>query len=76
MIKKNSTLQEIINAIETLDLEEQEILMEVFSKRLKEHRRKSLFTAFEEARQVYAKSEVSVVKVADLLAELRNSQAM
>jgi 5'-deoxynucleotidase YfbR-like HD superfamily hydrolase len=74
MIKKTTTVQDIIDAIETLDLTDKEILMEVFSKHLKEHRRKELFKAFEQARQAYDQGEVSVVKVADLLAELLNSK--
>ncbi|TAE58959.1 MAG: hypothetical protein EAZ76_08910 [Nostocales cyanobacterium] len=74
MIKKTLTVQELAEAIDALELEEQEMLMEMFNKRLKEYRRKELLKAFENARQTYAKGEVTVVSVAELLAELRNSK--
>ncbi|NET00327.1 MAG: hypothetical protein F6K61_07035 [Sphaerospermopsis sp. SIO1G1] len=74
MTQKKLTLQELVEAIEELELEEQEILMEIFSKRLKEYRRKELIKAFEAARQNYANAEVEIISVADLLAELRNNK--
>ncbi|WP_353932578.1 hypothetical protein WJM97_08315 [Okeanomitos corallinicola TIOX110] len=76
MIKKTSTLQEIIEAIDALELAEQEMLMEIFSKSLKEYRRKELLKAFETARQTYDQGEVTFVSAAELLAELSNSKTL
>lgn len=76
MTKKTSTLQEIIEAIDTLDLAEQEMLMEIFSKSLKEYRRQELLKAFETARQTYDQDEVTSVSAAELLAELRSSKTL
>lgn len=70
MTEKISTLQQAIDVVETLDLEEQAILVDIISKRLSQQRRNDLLREVTQARDDYQKGNIKRASVADLMAEL------
>ncbi|WP_008319483.1 hypothetical protein [Leptolyngbya sp. PCC 6406] len=70
MTEQSSTFQRAIETIETLSLNDQEALLELFQKRLIEQRRKILMDEIAEVRQEYAQGQVQFGSVADFMAEL------
>jgi hypothetical protein len=70
MIDKTSTFQKAIEAVEALELEEQEMLVDIISKRLKQQRRDELLKEIAQAERDYEQGNVQRGSVADLMAEL------
>lgn len=70
MLEKTSTFQQVIEAVESLEPEDQAILVDIIQKRLKQQRRDELLKVVAEAREAYAKGDVRSGTVADLMAEL------
>ncbi len=70
MLKKISILQQALDIVETLDPEEQAILVNIISKRLNQQRRNDLLKEVAQARQDYQQGNVKRGSVADLMAEL------
>ena len=60
-----SCFQEIIDKIESLSLEDQELLLEIVHKRIIEQKRSNLAERIAEAREAYRKGEVRRGTVAD-----------
>jgi small ligand-binding sensory domain FIST len=63
-------LQQAIDLVETLSLDEQDILVTVIQKRLQEKRRQKLVQTVKEAEAEYAQGTVHRGTIADLMAEL------
>ncbi|MFQ4141207.1 hypothetical protein [Chlorogloeopsis sp. ULAP02] len=70
MTEKISTLQQALDIVEALDPEEQAILVDIISKRLRQQRRNELLKEVTQARQDYQQSNVKRGSVADLMADL------
>lgn len=68
--QKTSKLQQAIEIIETLSSQDQEILINLLQKRLKQQRREELVQAVTEAREELAKGNIRSGTIEDLLAEL------
>ena len=62
-----SKFQEIIDKIESLSLDDQELLLEIIHKRIIKRRRARLKAEIAEAREAYRKGEVQRGTVADLM---------
>ena len=71
MSKSNpgSRLQKVIETVESLDPQDQAVLVEVVSKRLIQARRAELTREVSESRAAYALGDVRRGSVADLMAE-------
>lgn len=69
---KTSIFQQAIDVIEALSLEDQEILIEIIQKRIKEQKRKQLMQDIAEVETEYAEGKVKFGTVDDFLAELDN----
>ncbi len=69
-IAKTSDFQNEIEVVEALPLEDQEILIDILAKRLRQQRRDDLLKSIAEAEQDYADGNVRRGSVADLMAEL------
>lgn len=67
---KTSTFQQAIDVIESLPLEDQEILIALIQKRIKEQKRKQLLQDIAEVETEYAEGQVKFGTVDDFLAEL------
>lgn len=67
---KTSTFQQAIDVIEALSLEDQEILIDIIQKRIKEQKRKQLLQDIAEVEAEYAEGNVKFGIVDDFLAEL------
>jgi len=67
---KTSTFQQAIDVIEALSLEDQEILIDIIQKRIKEQKRKQLLQDIAEVETEYAEGKVKFGTVDDFLAEL------
>ena len=67
---KTSTFQQAIDVIEALSLEDQEILIDLIQKRIKEQKRKQLLQDIAEVETEYAEGKVKFGTVDDFLAEL------
>lgn len=67
---KTSTFQQAIDVIESLSLEDQEILIDIIQKRIKEQKRKQLLQDIAEVETEYAEGKVKFGTVDDFLAEL------
>jgi hypothetical protein len=65
----SSLFQELIETIESLSLDDQELLIEIVRKRLIQQRRAELAADIAEARNAYQKGEVRRGTVADLMKE-------
>lgn len=70
MIEKISTLQQALDIVETLDPEEQAILVNIISKRLSQQRRNDLLKEVAQAKKDYQQGHVKRGSVADLMSEL------
>ena len=70
MTKKISTLQQALNVVESLDLEEQAILVNIISKRLSQQRRNEMLQEVVQARSDYQQGNIKQGTIADLMAEL------
>lgn len=70
MSEKLSTLQQALDLVETLEPEEQAILLNIISKRLAQQRRNELIEDIVQARDDYQKGNVKRGSIADLMAEL------
>ncbi|HEY9808745.1 MAG TPA: hypothetical protein V6D13_05340 [Halomicronema sp.] len=68
--EKNSQFQKAIEILESLTLEEQEVMLNLLQNRIKQQRRAELVNAVNESRQEYAQGKVKTGSIADLLAEL------
>jgi len=62
--------QDLIEAIETLPLEDQALLIEIIRKRLLQQRRAELVTEVAEARNAYRRGDVRRGNVSDLMRDL------
>jgi len=69
-IEQTSTFQKAIEIVETLSIDAQAMLVEIIQKRLKQKRRDELILAVEDARAEYARGEVQIGTIFDLMAEL------
>jgi glycerol kinase len=67
---KTSIFQQAIDVIEALSLEDQEILIDIIQKRIKEQKRKQLLQDIAEVETEYAEGKVKFGTVDDFLAEL------
>ncbi len=68
----SSLFQELIETIESLSLDDQELLIEIVRKRLIQQRRAELAADIAEARNAYHKGEVRRGTVTDLMKDLEN----
>ncbi len=67
---KTSAFQQIIESVESLSLEDQEILLDILQKRLQQLRRTNLFQEIREIRQEFAEGSVQFGSVDQFLAQL------
>ena len=67
---KSSQFQQVIETVESLSIDDQEILLELLEKRLREQKRSQLFQEIVEVRQEYEEGKVKFGSVDDFLAEL------
>jgi TRAP-type C4-dicarboxylate transport system substrate-binding protein len=67
---KTSVFQQVIESVESLPLEDQEILLDILQKRLQERRRTNLHQEVSEIKQEFAKGNVKFSSVDEFLAEL------
>lgn len=70
MTNPTVSFQQAIEIVESLSLEDQEMLLDVLLKRLTQQRRKILIQEIAEVRQEYAQGNVQFGSVTDLMAEL------
>jgi hypothetical protein len=70
MNKEISTLQQALDVVESLDPEEQAILVNIINKRLSQQRRNELLQEVAQARRDYQQGNIKQGTVADLMAEL------
>lgn len=70
MTEKISTFQQALDVIEALKPDEQEILIDIVSKRLSQQRRSALIKEVAQAKSDYEQGHVRRGSVADLLSEL------
>ncbi|MDF5728473.1 MAG: hypothetical protein PUP92_10655 [Rhizonema sp. PD38] len=67
---KISAFQQVIESVESLPLEDQEILLDILQKRLLERRRTNLYQEVSEIKQEFAEGKVKFGSVDEFLAEL------
>ncbi|MBE9001274.1 hypothetical protein IQ274_24405 [Nostoc sp. LEGE 12447] len=67
---KTSALQQAIESVESLPIEDQEILLDILQKRLQERRRTNLYQEVSEIKQEFAEVNVKFGSVDQFLAEL------
>lgn len=67
---KTSRLQEAIDTVESLSIEEQNLIVEILLKRLQRKRRENLLQEIEEVRQEASESKIQFGSVEDFLKEL------
>lgn len=67
---KTSALQQAIESVESLSIEDQEILLNLLQKRLQERRRTNLYQEVREIKQEFAEGNVKFGSVDQFLAEL------
>ncbi|MUG92950.1 hypothetical protein F7734_11090 [Scytonema sp. UIC 10036] len=67
---KTSALQQAIESVESLPIEDQEILLDILQKRLLERRRTNLYQEVREIKQEFAEGNVKFGSVDQFLAEL------
>ena len=67
---KTSDFQNAIEVVEALPLEDQEVLIDILAKRIKQQKRDDLLKAIVEVEKDYADGNVRRGSVADLMAEL------
>ena len=64
------TFQEALDVVESLPEHQQEDLIDIIRRRIIEHRRDQLAANIKKARQEFARGEVKMGSVADLMKEL------
>jgi hypothetical protein len=64
------SLQDLIDAVESLPLDDQSMLVELISKRIMEKRRAELVGEVREAREEFRKGKVKRGTIADLMKDL------
>jgi glycerol kinase len=69
-ISGTSSFQQVIEAVESMPLEEREILLDILQKRLSASRRSQLVQEVAEVRRDYAEGKVKFGSVDDFLAAL------
>ncbi|MBD2449994.1 hypothetical protein H6G76_23090 [Nostoc sp. FACHB-152] len=69
-ISQTSRLQQAIDVAEALSLEEQQLLLEILSKRLHKKQRQQLLEEVQEIRQEVAEGRIKYGSVKDFLAQL------
>ncbi|MEG3437636.1 hypothetical protein V0288_10945 [Pannus brasiliensis CCIBt3594] len=67
---KTSHFQQVIESIESLPLEDQEILLDILQKRLQEQRRANLVKEVQEVRQEFAEGNVQFGSIDEFLTQL------
>lgn len=67
---KTSAFQQAIESVESLSLEEQEILLDIIQKRLHQQRRTNLTQEIKEIRQEFIQGQVKFGSVEQFLKEL------
>jgi hypothetical protein len=67
---KTSALQQAIESVESLPLQDQEILLDILQKRLQERRRNNLYLEVSQIKQEFAEENVKFGSVDQFLAEL------
>lgn len=67
---KTSAFQQAIESVESLPLEDQEILLDILQKRLLERRRTKLYQEVSEIKQEFTEGNVKFGSVDQFLAEL------
>lgn len=67
---KTSAFQQAIESVESLPLEDQEILLDILQKRLQQRRRNNLYQEVSEIKQEFAEGNVKFGSVDQFLAEL------
>lgn len=70
MTNETVSFQQAIEVVESLSLEDQEMLLDILLKRLAQQRRKILVQDIADIRQEYAQGNVQFGSVSDFLAEL------
>jgi len=69
-ISQTSRLQQAIDVAEALSLEEQQLLLEILAKRLRNKQRQQLLEEIQEIRQEVVEGGIKYGSVKDFLAEL------
>jgi homoserine kinase len=67
---KTSAFQQAIETVESLSLEDQEILLDILQKRLHQQKREKLIEEIQEVEQEYAEGKVKFGSADEFLAEL------
>ena len=67
---KTSDFQNAIEVVEALPLEDQEVLIDILAKRIRQQKRDELVASIKEAQEEFAKGNFRSGSVEDLLAEL------
>jgi predicted GIY-YIG superfamily endonuclease len=67
---KTSRLQEAIDTVESLSIEEQNLIVEILLKRLQRKRRENLLQEIEEMRQEASEGKIQFGSVEDFLKDL------
>jgi predicted GIY-YIG superfamily endonuclease len=67
---QTSRLQEAIDTVESLSIEEQNLIVEILLKRLQRKRRENLLQEIEEVRQEASEGQIQFGSVEDFLKEL------
>ncbi|MCY7323571.1 MAG: hypothetical protein LH660_17645 [Phormidesmis sp. CAN_BIN36] len=67
---KTSDFQNAIEVVEALPLEDQEVLIDILAKRIRQQHRDDVLKSIAEAEQDYADGNVRRGSIADLMAEL------
>jgi hypothetical protein len=67
---KTSALQQALESVESLPIEDQEILLDIMQKRLQERRRTDLYQEVRAIKQEFAEGNVKFGSVEQFLAEL------
>ena len=68
--KGTTVFQEVLDAVDTLPVQQQEDILHIMQKRMVERKRGELATAVREARAEYDRGEVQRGTVADLMKDL------
>jgi hypothetical protein len=69
-VAQSMSLQDLIDAVESLPLDDQSMLVELVSKRIMEKRRAELVGEVREAREEFRKGKVKRGTIADLMKDL------
>ena len=67
-----SSFQQVLDTVESLSLEEQTILLDILSNRLKQRQRQQLVQEIKEVKQEYQERKVKFGSVDQFLSELDN----